>query len=316
MAVRTYPEELPGTALTPFSVHEDVAYRSNNGAVGPVAFRKLTNAVVTAFNVTWLLDEFDYQVFEGWYNYTLNQGVDPFTILLPVGSGPKTHLCIFDDGYTERRQGRYMIVTALLLADSKQFNDDTDPAGYAQSLINLTGVFAGRQKWRQLLRLANLITFVGYIGDRFGARNAIPDALEDIIYGTGEPPPTAPPPPYDFVEGNYPVGNLTHIQLTISGIAGLTFAGTMSLSGRKLSYRVWDTAALTTGLYDFFLFNLDTGRLLFSTLGIPMPTITGTQIFEVNPAEQNTDFLLMVAGATESDISSPNIIVQVNNSAI
>jgi len=163
-----YPPTLQGVTLATLSVSELSAFRTNDSEIGPATNRLLSLDVPTFFDVTWLYFPFDFQVFENWFKFELNKGVNAFTIDLPVSAGILEHNCNFIGSYTATQVGRLVTVTATLRAVEKITNTEAQ----FDDLLLLAALVEDKNK---LPVLNGLIQF---------ANITLPDVFDTIKYGT------------------------------------------------------------------------------------------------------------------------------------
>jgi len=163
-----YPCTLPTPLAAQFSNSEQLHWRRNDVQNGPPRYEHLTDSRPTLFSVGWSFDAMQLQSFEAWYRTIVNFGSTPFNIDLAVGGGIKAHECYFDKSYDVTKAGKRWIVTTVLLAVAKQYDDDCT----AQEVLAI----ACLADYRELaVVLSSLDLF---------ANTTLPDAWESIKYGT------------------------------------------------------------------------------------------------------------------------------------
>lgn len=119
-----YPTNLPGVLVSSDTNKDIGKYRRNDTEIGPPVYELLSTTGPSLFNCVWSFEEFDFQVFEGWYKKELLFGSKSFNIDLIVGKGLTAHECFFNSQYNRSRNGKRFRVSAQLLAVEKIYDTD------------------------------------------------------------------------------------------------------------------------------------------------------------------------------------------------
>ncbi len=168
MATKDFPSGLPLPRRAGYVVTDSNATRTSDTMTGPPVVELISEDVPSYFNVNWLLTLAQFQVFEGWFKYTLAKGSKLFNISLNVGKGLESHECYFLSPYSARQIGKLWNVTASLVALTKQLDTEDH---YNDVLIFLNGI----DTKDELGLLNDIVQF---------ANVDLPDAWGNIEYGT------------------------------------------------------------------------------------------------------------------------------------
>jgi len=176
-----FPVGIPNPTVTGYSFQNETHTRSNDVITGPPRVELLSESRPTYYNVTWALNQNQFNVFEGWFKWVTAFGSKSFNLDMYVGEGLKTHECYFRNGtYNSSLIGRRWTITTTLFAVIKPVIDQCDYEELAAILSlpcnsnNLKGFYA------QLINFAEV---------------TLPDYWENLKYGTdysgNVPPPVA-----------------------------------------------------------------------------------------------------------------------------
>lgn len=110
-----------------YSITDQSRVRRDDVQAGPPRFVKITDTGPSFINVSWSLDGFQFQVFENWKKYDLDEGSLSFNLDIKVGAGYLSHECYFSNGiYDASTDGRRWIVNANLIVLEKQVNTSSE----------------------------------------------------------------------------------------------------------------------------------------------------------------------------------------------
>lgn len=116
---------VPNPLVQGHSVQNESHVRSNDTITGAPRYELISASRPSFFNVSWNLSQDQFNVFEGWFKYTIGFGSKAFDLDLFVGAGLVGHECYFQNGtYNASLVGRRWNVTATLLAVEKQYTDE------------------------------------------------------------------------------------------------------------------------------------------------------------------------------------------------
>ena len=120
------PSSLPLPKVNPYKMQEQEHFRRNDVQAGPPRYELLTDTKPNLFMANFSFSPFEFQVFEGWFKFTLQFGSKSFNIDLDVGMGLVTHECYLDRSYKPQKRGKRWLNDVPLLAVEKQYNTDAD----------------------------------------------------------------------------------------------------------------------------------------------------------------------------------------------
>lgn len=117
---------LPLPLIASASNQESDVTQRNNVETGPPRFELLSEHGFATFTTTWMFNELQFQLFEGWWLHEISRGSKSFNLDLKVGAGIKTHECYFAKSYKSSLVGKLTKVRATLLIVEKQYDTLTD----------------------------------------------------------------------------------------------------------------------------------------------------------------------------------------------
>ena len=117
---------LPIPLVSGSSNQESNNVARNDVEIGPPRFELLSEYGFATFSVTWLFNENQFRLFEGWWRHDILKGSMSFDMELKVGAGIKLHECYFSKPYKTSFVGKLAKVRATLLIVEKRYDSLAD----------------------------------------------------------------------------------------------------------------------------------------------------------------------------------------------
>ena len=115
----SYPTNLPIPLVTGYNHPDSQKVRVIKVETGVPRFELLSENGSSFPTVSWLFNQLEFQVFEGFYRHTLKLGEISFSMKLKVGDNIRLHDCHFNKPYKPTLQGKLWKVTANLITLEK-----------------------------------------------------------------------------------------------------------------------------------------------------------------------------------------------------
>lgn len=95
MATPAYPSTLPAPVVPRYTIKHGEAINRTNMDSGPARQRRLFTQVPSQIILTWIMNQDEHQLFQGWYKHQAKEGASYFTINLLSGNGILPHTARF-----------------------------------------------------------------------------------------------------------------------------------------------------------------------------------------------------------------------------
>lgn len=139
-----YPAGLKPPLIRGYNITDGDRVRRDDFKLGYFDVDILSEHKGAEVSCSWLLKPIQFQVFEGFYNFELDQGARSF--LMPLRSAasdvPVNHECYFDGAYSASKQGKLWSVKAKLIVVEKPY-DALDDYNDAKDAIAPPAEFVG-----------------------------------------------------------------------------------------------------------------------------------------------------------------------------